>query len=293
MDIDFELYKFFYHTAREGSFSMAAKKLYVSQSAVSQAVKNLEEKIGGSLFFRKTRNIKLTPEGELLFSHVEQAYNFIKSAENKISEMKNLEYGEIRLGVSDTICKHFIIPHLEGFYNLYPRIKIQVVNRTSSQILAALKTGQIDLGIITLPVNDPQVYAEEFIKVRDIFVASDRFSFLKNKKIGIHELSKYPLLMLPQNSATRQNIDLYLRSAGVEISPEIELESIDLLVEFSRIGLGIACVLRESAEFAIEKGELFEVKTKEKLPDRIQGIITMRDVPLSHAAGEFIKFLKG
>lgn len=291
MDINFELYKIFYHAASTHSFSVAAERLFISQSAVSQAIKNLEEKIGEQLFLRKARSIKLTLEGELLFKHIEQAYNLIKSAESKISEIQNLESGEIRIGVSDTVCKYFLVPHLEKFTHRYPKIKIQVINRTSSQIVNILKNGMVDFGIVTLPVNDSKIHVEEITAVEDIFVASDRFLNLKDTAVSLNVLARQPLLMLQKNSATRRNFDAFLQSQGITITPEVELESVDLLVEFARIGLGVAHVLKESAEYAIKSHELFQVKTKEKLPSRKLGIITINDVPTSRASSEFIKLL--
>jgi DNA-binding transcriptional LysR family regulator len=292
MDINFELYKVFYYAAKFESFSEAAQKLFITQSAISQSIKNLEEKLGGQLFFRKSRKVKLTWEGELLFKHVEQAYNFIKSAENKFYEMKNLDTGEIRIGVSDTICKYFLIPHLEKFNVEHPKIKIQVINRTSSQILELLKNGLIDFGIATLPVKDKNILVKEFITVEDIFVACHKYSALKDRKVTLRELTKYPLLMLEKNSTTRHNIDHFLEQKGVTFTPEIELEDIDLLVEFAKIGLGVACVLKQSAFNEIEKGQLFEVEMAEKLPPRKLGICTMKNVPLSRAAAAFIECLQ-
>lgn len=291
MDINFELYKIFYHTAKEQSFSEAAQKLFISQSAVSQAIKNLEEKIGGQLFFRKTRSIRLTPEGEILFKHVEQAYNFIKSAEYKLSQVQSMLSGEIRIGVSDTICKYFLIPHLKKFNTLYPNVKIQVINRTSSQILGILKNGLIDFGIATLPVNDKSFSSEAYLEVEDIFVASNKFIGLKEKKLSLKELCVYPILLLEKNSSTRHNLDSFLNRTGIEIIPEIELESVDLLLEFAKIGIGISHVLRQSALSSIGKGELFEINIIEKLPTRKLGIVTINDVPLSHAAKEFIDMI--
>ncbi|MCX7921532.1 MAG: LysR family transcriptional regulator [Clostridia bacterium] len=292
MDINFELYRFFYFAAKHENFSDAAEKLFVSQSAVSQSVKKLEDKMGVQLFFRKTRNLKLTPEGTLLFKHIEQAYNFIKTAENKIFEMQSLDSGEVRIGVGDTICKYYLIPYIQRFYHVYPNIKIQVINRTSSQILEILKNGLIDFGITTLPMHDKNFEVEDFITVKDIFVASNNFSELKGKKVTLSELGSYPLLMLEKKSATRQIIDSFFRQSGIEITPEVELGSIDLLVEFAKIGLGISHVLKESAEDAIMKNDLFEVETIEKLPERKLGIITMRNVPASRASMEFIKCIK-
>ena len=291
MDINFELYKIFYHTARLQNFSEAAAALHISQSAVSQSIKNLEAKTGVSLFSRQGRQVKLTTEGRLLYRHIEQAYNFIKAGENKLAEMQNLDSGVVRIGAGDTVCKYFLIYCLERFNYLYPKIKIQVVNRTSPQLSALLKEGAVDLCIVTLPVADKGFKVTRYLTVKDIFVASGKFGRLNRGRISLAELSRYPLLLLEKQSATRQNLDRLLREKGIEVTPEIELEDNDLLVEFARIGLGVAHVLMQSALPAIRKGELFQVMIKEKLPKRELGIITAAEVPLSHAAAEFIKML--
>jgi len=291
MDINFELYKIFYHVAKNSSFSDAATKLHVSQSAISQAVKNLEDKTGSQLFFRKTREIKLTSEGQILFKHIEQAYNFIKTAENKLLESQNLEKGEIKIGVSDTICKYYLIEPIGEFIKKYPKVKVQVINRTSHQIKNILKEGIIDFGIVTLPVHGKGMAVDNYISVEDIFVASSKFMQILKEPISLKELSNHPLLMLDRNSSTRQNIDFFLQKKGLNLIPEIELESVDLLLEFAKIGLGIAHVLKESAHAFIDNGELFEIRLKENLPLRKLGIITMKNVPLSRTSSEFISFL--
>ncbi len=291
MDINFELYKIFYYCAQNRSFSTAAKKLFISQSAVSQSIKQLEKLLGVTLFFRKSRTIDLTPEGEMLFSYASQAFNFLKTAEDKLQELEELGSGEIRIGVSDTVCKYFIMPFIKEFGRLYPKVAIKVINRTTPQLLEVLKNGLIDMAIATLPVNGNIFSVTPFIKVRDIFVASDRFCGLRNKKISLHELSRYPLVMLPSNSATRKSIDDFFAQHGIACSPEIELESLDLLVEFALIGTGIACVLKESALDNMAKGLLFEVETEEELPQREIGIITMQNVMLSKAVRTFADLL--
>jgi DNA-binding transcriptional LysR family regulator len=311
MDINFELYKIFYHAASAGSFSEAAKRLYISQSAVSQSVAGLEQKIGSPLFLRRSRKISLTSEGELLFRHIEQAFNFIKAGEGKLSEMRSLGLGEIRIGVGDTNCRYFLVPFLENFIKLYPKIKFKVVNRTSPQILENLRSGQIDIGIVTLPSRSSSADGSKdstekdlhfsnlddmnlkwFKDVRDVFVASSRYSELKDRTISLNELASYPLLLLRKESGTRRNLDSCFSSLAIDIMPEIELESIDLLVEFARIGLGVAHVLYESAEELIESGELFEVGIEEKFPDRSLAVATMKNVPLSKAASEFHQMLR-
>lgn len=291
MDINFELYKIFYHAATLESFSAAAEKLFISQSAVSQSVKGLEKKLGVQLFLRKSRKVALTSEGEMLYRHVEQAYNFLKSGESKMQELLGMEYGEVRIGASDTVCKYYLMPYIKKYASLHPKIKIQLVNRTSSQIIDILKNGSVDFGIITLPAEEKKLVVEDFLTVRDIFVAGERFISLKDKKLPIKTLCSNTLLMLPESSATRRNLDRALMHTGVQAHPEIELESVDLLVEYAKMGFGIAHVLKESAQQAIEAGQLFEVETVEKLPERKLGIVYAENVPLSKSAEGFRKLL--
>ncbi|HEY5583430.1 MAG TPA: LysR family transcriptional regulator [Ruminiclostridium sp.] len=291
MDINFELYKTFYYCAQNKSFSIAAKKLFISQSAVSQSIKGLEKQLGVTLFFRKSRNIQLTSEGDLLFSYVSQAFNFLKTAEAKLQEIEGLRAGEIRIGVSDSICKYFIMSHIKKFGEMYPNVTIKVINRTTPQLLEVLKNGLVDMTISTLPVNQEIFSSIPFIKVNDIFVASQRFSQLQDKKISLDELNQHPLVMLASYSSTRKSIDAFFNSHGLTCSPEIELESLDLLVEFAIIGTGIAYVLKESALDSIKAGQLFEIDLKETLPRREVGIVTMKNVMLSKAVNTFIEIL--
>ncbi len=287
MDINFELYKVFHTAAKSGSFSAAARKLYISQSAVSQSIRNLEESTGSVLFVRGSRSVKLTAVGEMLYSHVDQAYNLFKAAEGKIREMQSFNLGEVKIGVGDTILRYLLIPLLQKFIEEYPNIKVKIVNRTSPGIIDSIKSGAVDLGIVTLPVEDSDIEATAFCTVEDVFIASSRFGYLKNRTVPINELSGLPLLLLQKGSTTRRNLDLYCSSRGSVITPEIELESMDLLVELSRIGLGIAYVLKESAAQFVSNNELFILQLDETIPKRQLGIAVLRNVPLSPAAEVF------
>ena len=291
MDINFEHYKVFYNVAKLGSFSAAAKELFISQSAVSQSIKTLEEQTGSVLFVRGPRTVKLTAVGEMLFSHIDQAYNLIRAAEVKIREMQSYGLGEIKIGVGDTILRFLLIPFLQKFIKKYPKIKLQIINRTSSGIIESLKSGAVDLGIVTLPVEDKDVEALGFRTVEDVFVASGRFAGLKNKAISTQELSQLPLLLLQKESLTRRNLDAFFASKGLSIVPEIELESMELLIELAKIGLGIAYVLKESASAPVSEGELFILQTEDRMPIRKLGIAKLKSVPLSPAADLFISEL--
>lgn len=287
MDVNFELYKTFYLVAKSGSFSAAAKKLFVSQSAVSQSIKNLETITGSTLFIRGSKHVELTLVGKMLYSYVDQAYSLFKTAETKMHEMQILDLGEIRIGVGDTILRHLLIPLIQQFIVEYPKIKIKIINRTSPGIIDSLRSGTVDLGIVTLPVTDKDIVTPEFREVEDVFVASSRFDYLKNRFVTPEELAALPLLLLQRASSTRRNLDSYFSGMGLNISPEIELESMELLVELSKIGLGVAHVLKESVTEMVYTGELFILRLTETMPKRKLGVAKLRNVPLSPAAELF------
>lgn len=292
MDINFELYKIFYHAATTCSFSRAAQRLYISQSAVSQAIKNLESRMETQLFTRADKKVRLTPEGEMLYSHVQQAFGLLKSAENKIMQMKELEEGEIRIGAGDTVCKFHLIPFIEEFNKQYPKIRIMLLNRTSSQIKSMVRNGYLDMGIVTMPVTNEEFDIEHFVDVQDLFVYGKKYDFLKGKPLKLEDLDSIPLLLLPSGTSTRINLDNHLKSLNINVTPEIELESVDLLVEYARIGFGVAHVSSESAEPLLNSGELSVLELEEPLPKRSLGVITNKDAILPPAAQKFASLIK-
>jgi DNA-binding transcriptional LysR family regulator len=287
MDINFELYKVFHTVAKTGSFSAAARKLYITQSAVSQSIRKLEESTGSELFVRGPRSAKLTAVGEMLYSHVDQAYSLFRAAEDKMREMQSLSLGEVKIGVGDTILRYLLIPLLQKFIEEYPNIKVKIINRTSPGIIESIRSGSADLGIVTMPVDDKDIETAAYRTVEDVFIASSRFGYLKDRIITIEELSSLPLLLLQKGSTTRRNLDVYCSSRGCMIMPEIELESMDLLVELARIGLGVAHVLKESAAQFVSDNELFILRLEEPIPKRQLVIAVLKNVPLSPAAEVF------
>ncbi|OXM82745.1 LysR family transcriptional regulator [Paenibacillus rigui] len=288
--MNLEWYKVFYAAAQTGSLSKAAEALYITQPAVTHSIKQLESQLGGQLFFRTSKGVQLTDEGQVLFKYIEQAFNFITTGERKLAELHELMTGEIKIGAGDTLCRHYLLPYLQSFHSAYPDIKIQVTNRTSPETIQLLKEGKIDLGIINLPATDARLKVVESASLQDCFVAGLRYKQLNGKPLTLGELSGYPLILLEQGSNTRAYIDGYAAEQGVSLKPEIELGSNDLLVEFARTGLGIACVIRNfvQKELNATGSDLFEIQLDRPIPPRKVGIITLKDVPLSSAAKRFI-----
>jgi len=291
MNVNYELYRVFQQVARLKSFSKAALRLNLTQSAVSQSIKNLENQLGVQLFFRRTRQVTITGEGKLLLAHVDQALNYLRTGEQKLEEIKNLKAGEIHLGASDTVSRYFLLPYLKRFLGRYPGIKLRLFNRTSLQLLDMLKEGAIDCAIVSLPVAEDGLRVQPFLEVRDIWVVSPRYRELRGRKVGWHEISEYPLLLLEKRSSTRKVLDHFLAQQGISLSPGIELESVDLLVQFAAQGLGIAHVVKESAREALRRKELFELHISGDLPRRELGIVYLRQVPLSLAASRLVELL--
>ncbi|MBQ5916346.1 MAG: LysR family transcriptional regulator, partial [Lachnospiraceae bacterium] len=244
MDVNYELYKVFYYVARTLSFSEASKQLYISQSAVSQSIKILEKKLGQNLFIRSTKRVQLTPEGEILFKHIEPAMNLIRQGENQLLEANTLNGGQLRIAASDTICRYFLVPYLNKFHRDHPNVHIKVTNSTSIDCAHILETGQVDFVISNFPnsglsnVNNIRTIKE----FHDIFVANSKYFPLRNKTLSLHELLHYPIMMLDRKSTTSEFLHSIFQKSHLDLVPEIELSSNDLLIDLARIGLGIAFV---------------------------------------------------
>lgn len=295
MDINFELYKVFYYVATCLNFSAAAQQLYISQSAVSQSIKTLEKKLNVSLFFRHTKQVQLTQEGKLLLQHIEPAFHLIKTGERNLQETLSLQRGEIRIGASDTICRYFLLPFFHLFHEQYPQIQIHITNRTSPQGLQLLKQGQVDVSIIHLPnpYLTSQMTVLPFQEIQDVFIVGKPFFSLIHREnpISLKDLEQYPFLMLEKNTATRHFFDTLCEKEGIQISPDIELGSIDLLVELCKIGLGISLVPKECLrDFSSQHIQILPLK--ENISKRQLGIAYLNHVPLSKGTQEWIQLLQ-
>ena len=291
MDINYELYKVFFYVAKTLSFSEASKKLFISQSAVSQSIKALEKKLNQTLFVRSTKRVKLTPEGELLFKHIEPAINLIIRGESQIMDANAMNGGQLRIGASDTICRYYLVPYLKEFHEHFPNVHIKVTNATSAQCVDLLENEVVDFIVTNSP--NPRINSIRNVrKVRefhDVFVANNQYAHLKEKRLELEELLGYPLLMLNKISMTSEFLHSLFQQKHLDLVPEIELSSNDLLIDLARIGLGLAFI----PDFCLpdDDPDLFIIKTKEMLPSRHLVVGYNDKVPLSEAARYFIDIL--
>lgn len=292
MDINYELYKVFFHVASTLSFSEASKQLFISQSAVSQSIKVLEKKLNQTLFIRSTKRVQLTPEGEILLKHIEPAMNLIQKGENQLLEANTLNGGQLRIGASDTICRYYLLPYLHRFHLTYPNIHLKVTNRTSIECAKLLENGQVDFIITNYP-NSGLSNLHHITKIgtfRDIFVANEACFPLAGRPISFQELQRYPILMLDRKSTTSEFLHQIFQQQQLDLVPEIELSSNDLLIDLACIGLGIAFV----PDFCLagRKEELFRLELETELPERQLVMVHNEQLPVSQAAREFMAFLE-
>ena len=292
MDVNLEYYKIFYYVTKYQSITQAAEVLSISQPAVSQAVKNLEKTLGCKLFVRMAKGVRLTSEGDVLFSFVSKGYESILAGERKLSEILDLEGGEICIGASDMTLQFYLLSYLEQFHEKYPDIKVTVTNAPTPETLGYLEDGRIDFGVVSTPVITKHGCIQIPVrKIRDIFVAGHKFEYLKGKKLCYRELSDLPVMCLEGDTSTRRYVAEFLEKERVMLQPEFELATSDMLIQFAKRSLGVASVVEDFAKQAIREGELFELQFDKEIPKREFCIVYNDKIPMSTAAGKLFQTL--
>lgn len=287
-----DLYRMFHTVCKSKSFSKAAQVLYMTQPAISQAMAQLEKELGTTLFYRTPKGVTLTNEGELLHEYVKSALGILEAGEEKMLEFQNLTMGQLRIGVGDTISRYYLLPALEAFSKKYPAIKLKVLNGTTSEIVAYIKAGEADLGICNLPVDADQLDVTPCKEIHDIFVCGEKYKNMTRDSVSLDFLMKMPLIFLERKANSRKYVEDYLKGQGFSLSPEFELGSHDLLLEFAKINLGIACVTKEFSRDYLEKGLVYEIPLQSPIPKRNIGVCHLKSVPLSRAAEKFIHLIR-
>ena len=290
--ISLDTYKIFCAVARTGNMSSAAKELFISQPAVSMAVKQLEERLGGQLLVRTPKGVRLTPEGRVLFNYLDMAFNMVKTAEHKYFELANLEKGEVRIGASDVVISGYLMPYIEKFSKAYSDIRIKVVNKTTYESLELLKRGVIDMCFVNLPIEaGDDMEITKCVRIHDCLIGGTKYRELAETGVKLSELSNYPLLLLEDMSNTRKQLDRFAAENGIFFKPIIELASYDLLIQFARINLGLTFIIREFDNSSIDGENIFEIPVEPQLPQRYVGLVMLKNAALSFAARRFVDLL--
>lgn len=275
MNISYDWYRIFCCAAECKSITIAAEKLFISQPAVSQTIKQLEETLKCTLFLRTAKGVKLTAEGELLYKYVSEGVAAFSEGERRLTAMLRLDAGEIRIGASDMTLEFCLLPFLELFHEKYPDVKIAITNNSTPQTLELLKQNKIDFAAVSEPVNISDFEIFKVREIRDIFICNAKSKIQGN--IDIADI-KDELIMLESNTSTRQFLDSEFRKQGFLALPKFELATSPQIVGFTERNMGIGCVVADFAKEAIASGKVREIKVNTSLPSRHICLVRSNDI---------------
>ena len=286
MGFKLELYKVFKEVAEAGNITAAAQALYISQSAVSQSIKQLESDLQTRLFARNSRGVTLTADGKLLYEYVRSAIGLLETGEAKLSQTRELQMGHLTIGASDTVTSQFLLPHLDSFHRQFPAIHIQIVSGRSHKVLGLLQSGKVDIAFASTP-GEGSFETVPCFATHSIFVASPEYPCDFDHVYTLAEIADFPLILLERKASSRLYLEKYFLQNGLRLNPEIELGARSLLVDLAAIGFGVAGVTEEFVRKDLESGRLRKLQTSFDIPRRSVDMCVLRGVPQTAAAQRF------
>lgn len=298
MEQNLNLYHIFMTVARCKNISGAARELYISQPAISKAISRLEQNLNTSLFLRSSRGVKLTESGEILYRQVESAFAAISQGEEQLRQIQELGIGHLSIGVSTTLCKYVLLPYLSRFTRENPHIQISISCQSTYQTMQALENGTVDIGLIGENDRMDKLFFQPVMEIQDSFVCTNRYLDNLKKRVAIPAdadsgriLEHANLMLLDKENITRQYVEKYLLSEHITAAQTLEVTSMDLLIDFARIDLGIACVIRNFVQEDLDSGLLAELSLPIAIPPRNVGFATLKNAAPTSALKKFVDFV--
>lgn len=293
MDQNLSQYRIFYAVAKAGNISRAAKELYISQPAISKSISKLEDSLNTVLFTRNSRGVQLTEEGQVLFEHTRDAFDELTKGEMELKRIREFNMGHIRIGVSNTLCRFIMVKYLKSFIEQYPHIKITIESQPTIQTLSMLEQQRIDIGLVVEQKSAKNMDFIPVMDIEDIFVATP--AYLENLKLregaDTNVFQSGNLMLLDKNNITRHYIDDYMTLNQIVANNLLEVTTMDLLIEFARIGLGIGCVIKEFVKEDLDSGRLVQLKLDTPIHKRTIGFLWQSN-RTSKALDTFIRFCR-
>ena len=292
MSVKLELYRVFKEVAEAGNITAAAQTLFISQSAVSQSIKQLEAELQTWLFARNSRGVTLTADGRMLYEYVRSAMGLLETGEEKLSQSRDLQMGHLTIGASDTVTSQFLLPYLDRFHRQYPAIHIQIISGRSHKVLGLLQSGKVDIAFASTPQEGASLETFPCLATHSIFVAGAEYPCDFDHVYTLEEIARFPLILLERKASSRLYLEKYFLQNGLHLNPEIELGARSLLVDLAAIGFGVAGVTEEFVRRELESGRLRKLRTSFDIPPRSVDLCVLRDVPLTSAAQRFSDFIR-
>lgn len=263
-------YRIFLEVADCGSISKAAEHLYISQPAVSMTIKKLEENLSATLFIRKTRGVALTEEGKLLYDCARIALYALADAEEKLKQSKNT--GRLRIAASNVLCKYILMPYLEKFTKKYPDTDVSITCTSSSNAHAMLEECNIDLALMAKPDNTGTMSYYSLGEIEDIFVCTP--AYLKRLDCEMNDVFKYGnIMLLNKSNVSRMHVNNYYAENNINPAHILEVNEMDMLIEFAKIGIGISCVVKQFVKNELLSGSLIEIQLPKPISAREIGFL--------------------
>ena len=289
MNVDLELYRVFYTVAKHKHMTKASEELHISQPAISQSIKKLEDQLGGTLFLRSNKGMELTEEGKMFYEYVKGALELINNAENEFTSFKDLSKGEIKIGCSATLTKLVLMDALKEYHKEYPNININITNGLTKDLLNDLKLGKLDFVIYNESnIKETNLNLEMIKELKQGFVYNSEF--YNDNVNSFEDLNKLPLILQKEESNSRKLLDSIALQNSVKLVPKMEVVSQDLITEFTNAGLGIGFVIIDLAKK--NYSNLKELNINKKIPNIKVYLATNKSVSLTFASKMFIKYLK-
>ena len=292
MSVKLELYRVFKEVAEAGNITAAAQTLFISQSAVSQSIKQLEAELQTRLFARNSRGVTLTADGRMLYEYVRSAMGLLETGEEKLSQSRDLQMGHLTIGASDTVTSQFLLPYLDRFHRQYPAIHIQIISGRSHKVLGLLQSGKVDIAFASTP-GEGSFETVPCFATHSIFVASPEYPCDFSHIYTLSEIADFPLILLERKASSRLYLEKYFLQNGLRLNPEIELGARSLLVDLAAIGFGVAGVTEEFVRKDLESGRLRKLETSFEIPPRSVDMCILRGVPQTAAAQRFADYIRG
>ena len=278
------------------SFSKAAEAKFMTQSAMSHLIKNLEDEMGVKLLNRSGKTVTPTPAGRLLYDHAKKILDDYKVMENGIYNLVKKVKGLLYIGATTTVATYLLPQVFYDFSKNYPEVQLNLSVSNTEKIINELQQGKIDIGIVEGNVKDTRIVLEEIAEDEIVLIASDDNPLTKEKHVTPHDLISQPFIMPEAGSGIREFIDDFLRMMKIdpqEINALITLGDPELLVHMVQSGLGISFVSKWSIFRAIKDGAIKLLTMPGKRLYRKFYLARFDKEPSSMVARTFLEFVKG
>lgn len=282
---------YFVEVARYKSFTKAGEALHITQPTISKMVRNLEEELGVTLFDRTNKQIALTDAGEVVLA---QAQHIVKSLENlttELADVMNIKKGSLRIGLPPMVGASFFPQIITEFHTRYPQITLQILEDGGQTIEHDVQEGNLDLGVVVLPVDEEQFDFFPFANEHLMLVVHPSHPFARREEVALTELQKEPFILFREDFTLHHHIRAACREAGYQPHVICESSQWDFIGEMVAVNLGIA-LLPATIVKELDTTRVCSIPLKQPAIPWHLGVIWRKDKYLSFAARKWIELTR-